>query len=302
MNTQTFIVIIVFHLFLSAIVLFCIKANLLKFSSQLYPLILFIPVWGLCLAFYAEYATRKNLTGSKEISLEELQTDDYRIISIKQDTSSSSVVPLEEAIVINDTDLRRQLMVEILHQDPNQYIRLLQQARSNDDIEVTHYASTAMMEAQRGHELELQKCEKRLAAEPDNVEALDDAILAFKRYINSGLIEETMLKIERTRFTSLLQQKIETSPTYKSTYFDLADNYLELNDFGSALAIIDTILSRWPEDENAWQLKLKYCHTTNNGNLLKTTIHEMEQKNVYLSEDGRKAFEFWRGTAEREEL
>jgi hypothetical protein len=37
-------------------------------------------------------------------------------------------------------------MLDIMREDPAEFIQLLQQARLNDDIEVTHYASTAMME------------------------------------------------------------------------------------------------------------------------------------------------------------
>ena len=133
----------------------CRRAEILKFSSQAFPLVALVPVWGLLAAATAEWNTRRHKSGAKLIDLEDLHINDYRLLGIEEESTQMPVVPLEEAFLINDAATRRRLMVEILRQDPNQYIQLLQQARLNDDIEVTHYASTAMMEVQREYEIDL---------------------------------------------------------------------------------------------------------------------------------------------------
>ena len=153
----------------------CRRAEILKISSQAFPLVALVPVWGLLAAATAEWNTRRHKSGAKLIDLEDLHINDYRLLGIEEESTQMPVVPLEEAFLINDAATRRRLMVEILRQDPNQYIQLLQQARLNDDIEVTHYASTAMMEVQREYEIDLQRCERRLAEEPDSAREIGRA-------------------------------------------------------------------------------------------------------------------------------
>ena len=114
----------------------CRRAEILKFSSQAFPLVALVPVWGLLAAATAEWNTRRHKSGAKLIDLEDLHINDYRLLGIEEESTQMPVVPLEEAFLINDAATRRRLMVEILRQDPNQYIQLLQQARLNDDIDV----------------------------------------------------------------------------------------------------------------------------------------------------------------------
>ena len=56
--------------------------------------------------------------------------------------------------------VRHSLMLDILHKNPNEYIAILQKARNSDDTEVTHYATTMMMEIQTEYEKKLQQYEK----------------------------------------------------------------------------------------------------------------------------------------------
>ena len=39
-------------------------------------------------------------------------------------------------------------MMKLLHANPEQYVELLKRVTLSDDVELTHYASTSMMDAQ----------------------------------------------------------------------------------------------------------------------------------------------------------
>ena len=41
-------------------------------------------------------------------------------------------------------------MMDILYDDVGEYVEVLKNARMNDDTEVVHYATTAMVELQKG--------------------------------------------------------------------------------------------------------------------------------------------------------
>lgn len=290
------------HILLCIAIYLCLRLRILKFTEQLFPIIVFVPFWGLLAAAVAEWNTRRHKDGSRTIELEELhaRADDYRMIRVEEEEETQEIVPLEEAILINDTETRRKLMLEILHQNPAQYIQLLQQARLNDDIEVTHYASTAMMEVQREYELELQKQERQLRQSPEDEKALLNCIRTLRRYIDSGLIDDEVLYIQRKRYADLLSKRMEQAPDDKTVFYAAADNCLELEDYSTGNTLIDSILEKWPEDENAWFLKLKYCQKTNDGDLLTYTVKEIRRRNIYLSPAGKQTLQFWSRSLERE--
>ena len=69
------------------------------------------------------------------------------------------IVPLEEALLINKPGVRRELIMDVLNDDPEEYMDILKQARMNEDVEVVHYAITAMVELSKEYDFRLQKLE-----------------------------------------------------------------------------------------------------------------------------------------------
>ena len=46
-----------------------------------------------------------------------------------REKNDRDIVPLEEALLINEPELRRQLIMNILNDDPSRYMELLEKAR-----------------------------------------------------------------------------------------------------------------------------------------------------------------------------
>jgi tetratricopeptide (TPR) repeat protein len=244
---------------------------------------------------FAESILRRGLSGKKTIEVDDfkLEKQDTRGVSLSQDDMLFSVVPLEEAIYINDAKTRRDFMMDIIGQDPAEYIELLKKAKFNDDVEVIHYASTAIMEIQRKYELTLHKKEAKLADNPDDVELLDSYNLSLKNYIGSGLIEEKLLTIQRSRYLESLKKRMTLPPVERETYYEMADNLLEMNQIADAEVILNKALQRWPMDETFWMLQMKLCHQTGNTEKRNQVITTLSHSRRHMSAETREALGFW---------
>jgi len=58
--------------------------------------------------------------------------------------------------------------MNVLNDNPGEYVELLKQARMNEDVEVVHYAITAMVELSKEYDYRLQKIEKKYMNDPDD--------------------------------------------------------------------------------------------------------------------------------------
>lgn len=291
-----FVILLIIHIIVCLIIYFLVDFGVLKVSKQMLPIAFFVPVWGLAAIFTCNYLSRKRKAGSKGTELEELMfsSGNFRRIIYDDEKATETVVPLEEAIRINDTKVRRKLMMDIMREDPAEFVELLQQARLNDDIEVTHYASTAMMEVQRKYEVTLQKYEKEMQTYPDNIDMLNAYLRLLKRYIDSGMLKKNMLIIQRTRYDTLLKKKIAEYPAEKQPYFNSADNLIELGYFEEAEKTISFLTYKWPNDEKVWIIKLKLYFEWRNKPRFNETIFKIKQKNIYFSPQYRDLLSFWK--------
>lgn len=115
------------------------------------PIVFFIPVFGFLCLFVLEWESRGDQESKREVGIEKLKINDeiHRSILMEEEPARDLIVPLQEALLINDASTRRQLIMDILYHDTGEYVDVLNKARMNDDVEVVHYATTAMVELQK---------------------------------------------------------------------------------------------------------------------------------------------------------
>lgn len=297
------IIYVLVHIVFCLIVHLCVRARILKFSEQLMPIVIFVPVAGVISAIVAECLSRAKKAGSRDMTLEEMHLDnsDVRLQQLVPDEDEGVVLPLEEAMSINSAATRRMLMLDILRKSPEQYTELLHKACSDDDIEVSHYASTAVMEIQREYEFNLQKSEKAYRDDQSNAVLRNRYIDNLKKYIESGLIDENILFVYRHRFAEVLTDKMKDEPEDMEAVLCAIDNDLGLKNYTEAARLAETAVRKWPNREAVWLAKLTVCEQMNNGDGIKEVISQIKKKNVYLSKHGKSVLAFWDQSAETED-
>lgn len=285
----------VMHIILCAVAWILVRSRVLKCSEQLLPIAVLVPVFGMVLLLLAELFARWGKTGSKALNLEELHLDgdDLKLLNPEEDQEAGSIIPLEEALAINDAATRRNLMLEILHQNPEEYISLLKDARMDSDIEVNHYASTAIMEISRKYDLTLQKAEQSYRLTPDDPAHLEQYAESLKQYIDSGLINQNTLFVYRYRFAELLKAQMEQAPENLEIHIQAAQNYIASQDYTQAMQLLEYMLAKWPKQERIWLAKLQLCAEMRDRNGIDYVLSEIRRRNVYLSPEGRSIIGFW---------
>ena len=60
-------------------------------------------------------------------------------------------------------------------------------------------------------------------------------------------------------------------------------------------AVNDALTARWPQRETPWLLHLRMAAALRDGAAIQKTLHDIEEKEVYLSAKGRETVRFWQG-------
>ncbi len=270
-------------------------AKVLKVNENIYAAIVFLPIVGFVILLIQKAVEWHRISANKEIGLEKMKVDNVRFMHIKMsdDQNEDLTVPLEEAMIINDASTRRKLLMEVLQKDPSKHVELLMVASNSEDTELTHYATTTMMEVQTEFETSI----KRLTDELDYTNHKDRVLVRLRQvlteFIKSGLLTGTILRLYQTRLENVLQQLCKIYPEQKVYTMELASIYLDLGKTESVKEILDNISGKWPMDEDVFQLKVDYYAACGQGEKIQEVVQEMKEKGVYLSADGRQWMEFW---------
>ena len=108
----------------------------------------------------------------------------YKNIFQSGTEQEGNIVPLEEALIVNEPELRRELIMNVLNDNPEEYVELLKQARMNEDVEVVHYAITAMVELSKEYDSKLQELERLHQISPEDPEVMEQYCEFMEEYLS----------------------------------------------------------------------------------------------------------------------
>lgn len=284
-------------------VLLCVlsRVGVLRVEGRLLPFMLLVPLWGPLCVLMLHTRTLIHAGEHTAPGLEQMRVDDEerRSILVEERADFANTVPLEEALIVNDSSQRRSLVMSILNDNPSRYIDVLSQARLNEDVEVVHYAATAMAQISAKEDLALQRCRNDYLQHRNSETMLERYCDALERYVNSGIAQGYALQLQKQRYAEVLQERLRKHDDYHVAC-RLAQMQIDLGLFDDAAHTIDDAMERWPDQGDVWLMRLRLDAARNDGDALRQTVQQIESKHIYLGGQGRRTLRFWTGAKEAE--
>lgn len=291
---QTAQIFIVIHVLLSVICVFIIlsgKTSLRK--EQIIPMLL-LPLFGPFMVLVIELLNVLGEQGNRPIDLEHLDTSkDILWKALKSYHEKGDIVPLEEAILINDVKTRRKFMLETLYDDPMKYWDVIMLAKNNPDVETSHYATTTIAHVQKRFQVSIQELAVAVEKNPDDVELLNKYLETMKKYLESGLLEEHLLRNLRIVYDKNLDKKLIKVATDKFALVEKIRNSIELRDYTTAYEISGLLVNYWPEDEQSWIEAVRVCIVAEDNKILKKRLLEMQTRKINWTQAGKEQMAPW---------
>lgn len=285
------------HMLVCLVLWTLIKLGLLSVRGHMLPVMVLVPLWGPLLLVLC---ARGEAFGDalEDGTLESLRLNDEirRGMQVQVREGDAGVVPLEEALIVNDPSDRRRLMLSMLTEDPDAYLAQLQAAKLNDDVEVAHYAATAVAQISKESDLQLQQLERAFKTDP-STENLDAYCDYLGEYLASGLAEGRVAQIQRQQYARLLARRCEREDG-TALRIRYATALADAGELDEAEAVIAQLVAEVPDDQEAWMLCLRLAVTRRDGEAVQQVIDAIDNQHVYLSAENREKLAFWRDGGE----
>lgn len=290
-------VLLLIHMLVCLVLSTLVKLGMLPVRGHMLPAMVLVPLWGPLLLVLC---ARGEAFGDalEDGTLESLRLNDEirRGMQVQVREGDAGVVPLEEALIVNDPSDRRRLMLSMLTDDPDAYLAQLQAAKLNDDVEVAHYAATAVAQISKESDLKLQQLERAFKTDPSaqNLDAYCDYL---GEYLASGLAEGRVEQIQRQQYARLLARRCEREDG-AALRIRYATALADAGELDEAEAVIMQLVAEVPDDQEAWMLCLRLAVMRRDGEGVRQVIDAIDNQHVYLSAENREQLAFWRDGGE----
>lgn len=285
-------VLLLIHTLVCLVLSTLVKLGMLPVRGHMLPAMVLVPLWGPLLLVLC---ARGEAFGDalEDGTLESLRLNDEirRGMQVQVREGDAGVVPLEEALIVNDPSDRRRLMLSMLTEDPDAYLAQLQAAKLNDDVEVAHYAATAVAQISKESDLKLQQLERAFKTD-SSTENLDAYCDYLGEYLASGLAEGRVAKIQRQQYARLLARRCEREDG-AALRIRYATALADAGELDEAEAVITQLVAEVPDDQEAWMLCLRLAVMRRDGEAVQQVIDAIDNQHVYLSAENREQLAFW---------
>lgn len=287
-------VLLLIHALVCLVLWTLMKLGLLPVRGHMLAVMVLVPLWGPLLVVLLSVRSAVFGTDLKDATLESLRINDelHRSILVHDRETDAGVVPLEEALIVNDPADRRRLMLSMLTEEPDAYLAQLQAAKLNDDVEVAHYAATAVAQISKESDLKLQQLERAFKTDP-SAQNLDEYCDFLGEYLDSGLAEGRVAQIQRQQYARLLARRCEREdgPVLRIRY---ATALTDAGKIDKAEDVASQLVIDAPDDQDVWMLCLCLAVIRHDGQAVQRVIDAIDRQHVYLSAENRERLSFWR--------
>jgi len=289
------LVFILLHIICCVLTYLGIQTGALSVHRYMFFTVLFVPFWGILTLLILEKKIILKKDGIKNIDVEKMKLDSdiYRGLTVEDRKNTDRIIPMEEALIINNPRERRELIMDVLNDNPGEYIEFLQKAGNNDDTEVVHYAVTAMVEISKENDYRLQQLEKEYKKNPDDYELLCEYCEFLWGSLEQNLVQGQAQIVNRHLFDELSRKKLTLNKTI-TDYVRLIQNGMELKSYSQVSVDLKEMDKYYHESQELLILRLQYYSSLGRGEDIKMLLSEIEREQIYLSSQAKEVIAFWK--------
>lgn len=288
------------HVLACIVVGLLMASGLLKTRLSCLPIMAFVPVFGAVALFFHERALRSDARPCDDFELEELRVNDavYKSIVVEPAAQASEAVPLREALLVNDPATRRRLIMDVLYDDASAQPHALRAARSNDDAEVVHYATTALVELQKTYDDRMQRARAACQADAHDVEAARNLASVLGAYIESGLLEGMMLTSTRAEYARVLEALLalvsRDGEEALGVCWQAFLNAQARGEVGDMERTAEHAVAVWPQREDGYLMRLHTAVAREDRAGIDRALETLQRGDVRVTARGRRDISYWR--------
>ncbi len=212
-----------------------------------------------------------------------------RVISLQE---YSDLVPVSETLVLNDTKVKKEILITILREDKTKYIESLKEALKDPDVEASHYAAVALVDIKDTYNKALEETAR---AQYKSKESLEAYVRILERSIKSGLNDITQQQRLERNYVEVLKRILNTDKRAPFFYQELIAQLMQNYKYDEAYTYCEAFKTDFPGNEEAYFCLINYYYEKRDKKNLEKAISDLRQGDVVLSREGLNNIRFWIG-------
>lgn len=207
--------------------------------------------------------------------------------------NKKDLIPIEDALNLNDHTIKRNLVIEMLKEDSYKYLEFLLKALRDEDSETSHYAATAITQLKSKLTVAIQDMEVNYYKNSKNKEISKEYIKALKECIESNLIDEKERKRLIYNYKLALENYLRDIEEDEIYLNELIKIYIDIKNYDKAIVYSYNYMKKFVRSYKPYMFLLEVYYTLNDKKNFEKVIKSLRESDIKLDKEGLDILRFW---------
>lgn len=209
------------------------------------------------------------------------------VLERPDEESEMNLVPMEEAIMIENKESLRQLLLTVLRGDMSKSINAVTKALNSSDSEASHYAASAIMDITAEFQKTIQKFQAQLTENPEDLEVNQLYIEYLIQMLNTNFLSKMELKTYVYELEHVCIAFYDHTPSgMKVEHMSgLIGLLTKIGDLQAAEPWLERIQKDYPDDMEMYRCALHFYYDTKNKIKFFELLTSLKQSDVTVDKD-----------------
>ncbi len=225
-----------------------------------------------------------------QVDLEDVIFSKERVrIQLKADEERErNIVPIEEAIAVNEKKNLRMAMLNIAKGEIQNSLTSIALALNTEDSESSHYAASILSDELNLFRIDVQRVYQEMGKEGSTETECEEFLL---KYMNGILKQGVFSNLEQKKYVRMMAEAAEN--LYRKRVMGLSEQHLEsvclrlleIQAFDDSNRWCQRLAERYPNSLSAYTCKLKLYFTMKNKAAFFQTLEALKQSDVVIDNE-----------------
>lgn len=198
-----------------------------------------------------------------------------------------NLVPMEEAIMIDDKESLRQLLLNVLRGDMSKSINAVTKALNSSDSEASHYAASAIMDIMNDFQNTIQKFQAQLESNPNDIEVIQLYIEYLIKMLCTNFLSDLEQKTYVYMLLHICEDLYDKNPKAVKVFYEtnLIDLLVKIGDIQTAQNWIEHLITDYPDDQEMYRCVLHFYYSQKDRNNFFTYLEQLKKSDIDIDKD-----------------
>lgn len=207
--------------------------------------------------------------------------------------SDIAIVPIKDALVLNEKEIKRKLLIHAIKDDGKEYIMAAKEALNDEDTETSHYAASVLTHFASQMPEEIKENEDEYIKSNKEIKAAIKYYESLKVYLKSNINEKMFINEYEEKYIDILKELVKSEESLEIYYRDILEILIKQRRFKEAEEYLKDYKNKYRYLDEPYIISLKLAYIKKDYAVFNKELEFLKKSDIKIKGENLEIIRYW---------